>query len=125
LPAPARGEVRVRHTAIGVNFIDVYCRTGYFTLLTSPGVPGMEAAGVIEAVGEGVTDFHPGDRIAYACPPVGAYSERRNMAADLLVRLADDIADDLAAAVLLKGVTASFLVTIRSETPAATGRSRS
>lgn len=110
LPAPASGEVRVRHTAIGVNFIDVYCRTGYFTLLTPPGVPGMEAAGVIEAVGEGVADLRPGDRVAYACPPVGAYSERRNMAADLLIRLADDIADDLAAAVLLKGVTASFLL---------------
>jgi NADPH2:quinone reductase len=110
LPAPARGEVRVRHTAIGINFIDIYCRTGYFTLLTPPGVPGMEAAGVIEAVGEGVANLRPGDRVAYACPPVGAYSERRNMAADLLIRLPDDIPDDLAAAVMLKGITASFLL---------------
>jgi NADPH:quinone reductase len=110
LPPPAPGEVRLRHTAIGVNFIDVYCRTGYFDLLTPPGVPGMEAAGIVEAVGDGVADLRPGDRVAYACPPVGAYSERRNMAPDLLVRLSDDIADDIAAAVLLKGVTASFLL---------------
>lgn len=110
LPPPARGEVRVRHAAIGVNFIDVYCRTGYFDLLTLPGVPGMEAAGVIEALGDGVAGFRVGERVAYACPPVGAYAERRNMAPDLLVRLADDISDEVAAAVLLKGVTASFLL---------------
>jgi NADPH2:quinone reductase len=110
LPPPGRGEVRLRHTAIGINFIDVYCRTGYFDLLTPPGVPGMEAAGVVEAVGDGVGDLRPGDRVAYACPPVGAYSERRIMAPELLVRLSDDIADDIAAAVLLKGVTASFLL---------------
>lgn len=110
LPPPAPGEVRVRHTAIGVNFIDVYCRTGYFDLLTPPGVPGMEAAGVVEAIGAGVVGFRVGERVAYACPPVGAYAERRNMAPDLLVRLADDIPDDVAAAVLLKGVTASFLL---------------
>ena len=106
----APGEVRVRHTAIGVNFIDVYCRTGYFNLLQPPGVLGMEAAGVIEAVGSGVTELSVGDRVAYACPPVGAYSTRRNMAPDLLVRLSPDIPDDIAAAGLLKGVTASFLL---------------
>ena len=80
LPPPAPGEVPIRHTAIGVNFIDVYCRTGYFDLLTPPGVPGMEAAGVVEAVGPRRRAFQPGDRVAYACPPVGAYAERRNMA---------------------------------------------
>jgi NADPH:quinone reductase-like Zn-dependent oxidoreductase len=110
LPLPAPGEVRVRHTAIGVNFIDVYCRTGYFDLLTPPGVPGMEAAGVIEALGERVAGLRVGERVAYACPPVGAYAERRNMAPDLLVRLADDVPDEIAAAGLLKGVTASFLL---------------
>ena len=99
----------IRHTAIGVNFIDVYCRTGYFDLLKPPGVPGMEAAGVIEAVGPGV-DLSPGDRVAYACPPVGAYAERRMMSAELLVRLPDDISDETAAAGLLKGVSASFLL---------------
>lgn len=110
LAPPGRGEVRVRHSFIGVNFIDVYCRTGYFDLLKPPGVPGMEAAGVVEAVGSDVTGFAVGDRVAYACPPVGAYSERRNMAPDLLVHLPDDIGDDLAAGGLLKGVAASFLL---------------
>lgn len=110
LAPPGPGEVRIRHTAIGVNFIDVYCRTGYFDLVRPPGVPGMEAAGVVEALGQGVTGLSPGDRVAYACPPVGAYAERRNMAPDLLVGLSDDISDEVAAAALLKGVTASFLL---------------
>ena len=109
LPAPAPGEVLIRHTAIGVNFIDVYCRTGYFDLLKPPGVPGMEAAGIVEASGPGA-GFSPGDRVAYACPPVGAYAERRVMSSELLVRLPDDIADETAAAGLLKGVSASFLL---------------
>ena len=110
LAPPGPGEVRIRHRAIGVNFIDVYCRTGYFDLLPLPGVPGMEAAGVIEAVGPSVTGFSPGERVAYACPPVGAYAEARNMGTDLLVRLPEDISDEIAAATLLKGVTASFLL---------------
>ncbi len=110
LPPPEPNEVRIRHTVIGVNFIDVYCRTGYFDLLQPPGVLGMEAAGVIEAIGSEVSGFSIGDRIAYACPPVGAYAERRNMVPDLLVHLSDDIADEIAAAGLLKGITASFLL---------------
>ncbi|MBZ9994338.1 SRPBCC family protein [Mesorhizobium sp. BH1-1-4] len=110
LPQPAPNEVRIRHTVIGVNFIDVYCRTGYFDLLQPPGVPGMEAAGVIEMVGSAVSGFAVGDRVAYACPPVGAYCERRNMAPELLVHLSDDISDEIAAAGLLKGVSASFLL---------------
>ncbi len=110
LPPPAQNEVRIRHSRIGVNFIDVYCRTGYFDLIRPPGIPGMEAAGVIEAVGAAVEGYAVGDRVAYACPPVGAYCERRNMAPDLLVHLSADITDDVAAAGLLKGVTASFLL---------------
>jgi NADPH:quinone reductase len=110
LPPPGPGQVQIRHGAIGVNFIDVYCRTGYFALLTPPGTPGMEAAGVIEAVGEGVAGIAPGDRVAYACPPVGAYAERRNMDPALLVHLGADIPDRMAAASLLKGVSASFLL---------------
>ncbi|WP_442581987.1 zinc-binding dehydrogenase [Mesorhizobium sp. ASY16-5R] len=110
LPPPGPGEVRVRHTAIGVNFIDVYCRTGFFDLLQPPGVLGMEAAGVIEALGSEVDDLAVGDRVAYAGPPLGAYSERTNRPAEMLVKLSDDISDDLAAAGLLKGVTASFLL---------------
>jgi NADPH:quinone reductase-like Zn-dependent oxidoreductase len=107
---PGPGEVRLRHTAIGVNYIDIYCRTGYFDLLTPPGVLGMEAAGVILDVGEGVRDLAPGDRVAYACPPVGAYCELRTMNAALLVPLPNDIDDKLAAAVLLKGMSAEFLI---------------
>ncbi|MGH6816209.1 MAG: zinc-binding dehydrogenase [Hyphomicrobiaceae bacterium] len=110
VPPPGLGQVRLRHTAIGINFIDVYCRTGAFDLLTPPGIPGMEAAGVVTDIGEGVRDLVPGDRVAYACAPVGAYCEARTMAADLLVRLPDDIDDRTAAAVLLKGLTAEFLL---------------
>lgn len=110
LPPPRADEVQIRHSIIGVNYIDIYCRTGFFTLLTPPGTPGMEAAGIVEEVGRNVTDLSVGDRIAYACPPVGAYSERRNMSPDLLVRLPPDISDETAAAGLLKGVTASFLL---------------
>jgi NADPH:quinone reductase-like Zn-dependent oxidoreductase len=110
LPPLRPDEVRIRHTAVGVNYIDVYCRTGFFSLLAPPGTPGMEAAGVVEAVGREVAGLDVGDRVAYACPPVGAYSERRNMKADLLVRLSNDISDEVAAAGLLKGVTASFLL---------------
>lgn len=110
LPPPAAGEVLIRHTVIGVNFIDVYCRTGHFDLLRPPGVPGMEAAGVVEALGSAVSGFSAGERVAYACPPVGAYCERRTMAPDLLVRLPDDIDDATAAAGLLKGIAASFLL---------------
>ncbi len=109
LPPPGPDEVRIRHTAIGVNFIDVYCRTGYFDLLPIPGTPGMEAAGVIEATGSNVSGWRKGQRVAYACPPVGAYAQARNMSPELLVRLPDDISDEAAAAGLLKGVTASFL----------------
>ena len=110
LPPLGPKEVRIRHTVIGVNFIDVYCRTGFFDLLQPPGVPGMEAAGVIEAVGPAMSGFSVGDRVAYACPPVGAYAERRNMAPELLVHLSHDIPDEIAAAGLLKGVAASFLL---------------
>jgi NADPH:quinone reductase len=110
LSPPGPGQVQIRHTAIGVNFIDVYTRSGYFPLLDPPGTPGMEAAGVIEAVGEGVTLVEVGDRVAYARPPVGAYAERRTMSPDLMVHLGDDISDQTAAASLLKGVSASFLL---------------
>ncbi len=110
LPPPGPGHVQIRHTAIGVNFIDVYTRSGYFPLLDPPGTPGMEGAGVIEALGDGVTGITIGDRVAYACPPVGAYAERRNMSPDLMVHLGDDISDQTAAASLLKGVSASFLL---------------
>ena len=110
VPPPGPGEVRLRQTAIGVNYIDVYCRTGYFDLLTPPAVPGMEAAGIVIDVGAGVTHLAPGDRVAYACPPVGAYATARTMDAALVLTLPAAIDDETAAAVLLKGLTAEFLL---------------
>jgi NADPH:quinone reductase-like Zn-dependent oxidoreductase len=110
VPPPGPGELRLRQTAIGVNYIDIYCRTGAFDLLAPPGIPGMEAAGVVLDVGEGVRDFEPGDRVAYACPPVGAYAAHRTMDARLLVRLPGEVGDEQAAAILLKGMSAEFLL---------------
>lgn len=108
--APGAGEARLRQTAIGVNFIDVYCRRGSFDLVSPGGVVGMEAAGVVESVGPGVVHVRPGDRVAYACAPPGAYASIRTMGAHLLIRLPQSISDKSAAALLLKGVTAAFLL---------------
>jgi NADPH:quinone reductase-like Zn-dependent oxidoreductase len=110
VPPPGPKEVRIRHTAIGVNYIDVYCRTGYFPFVEPPGLLGMEAAGVVIDVGSEVAGLLEGDRIAYACPPAGAYCEFRTMEAELLVLLPEDIDDQTAAAGMLKGMTAEFLL---------------
>src|SRR4051812_8976487 len=83
---PGPGQVRLKHTAVGLNFIDIYHRSGLYPAPT-PCIPGLEGAGVIEAVGEGVTSFKPGDRVAYAGGPLGAYAEARLMPADRLVPL--------------------------------------
>jgi NADPH:quinone reductase len=107
---PQHGEVRIRQTFIGVNYIDVYSRTGYFNLVTPPGIPGMEAVGIIESVGSGVTEFRVGDRVGYACIPPGAYTDLRVMKTDFLVHAPDFLSDDVFAASLLKGITASFLL---------------
>jgi NADPH:quinone reductase-like Zn-dependent oxidoreductase len=107
---PGPGEVRLRQSAIGVNFIDVYCRSGYFDLLQPPGVPGMEAVGVVEAVGPGVQHLTVGQRVGYACPPVGAYASVRTMSAALVIPIPDQIDDITAAASLLKGMSAEFLL---------------
>lgn len=109
-PPPGPGQVRLRHSAIGVNFIDVYCRTGFFDLLEPPGAPGMEAAGVVLDVGPGVRHLAPGQRVAYACPPVGAYATVRTLDAALVIPLPDAIDDETAAAGLLKGMSAEFLL---------------
>lgn len=106
---PGPGEVRVRHGAVGVNFIDVYHRTGLYPLQFPAGL-GLEAAGTVEAVGEGVTSFAPGDRVAYCNGPTGAYAQARVMPARVLVKLPDAIAFDTAAAMMLKGLTAQFLL---------------
>jgi NADPH:quinone reductase len=109
-PAPRAGEIRIRQRAIGVNYIDVYVRTGAYPMLTPPGVPGMEAAGEVIDVGSGVTHFMPGDRVAYACPPVGAYASVRTMSADQVVQIPDSINYEAAAALMLKGMTAEYLL---------------
>lgn len=109
-PAPAAGEVMIRHTAIGVNFLDTYFRSGLYPWPETPIIPGGEAAGVIEALGPGVSGLRPGDRVAYV-GRYGAYRERRVMPADRLVRLPDGLLDKLAASVMLKGLTAQYLVT--------------
>jgi NADPH2:quinone reductase len=107
---PAAGQVLLRHTAVGLNFIDVYHRTGLYPLPGLPAVLGLEAAGVIEAIGDGVSGFAIGDRVAYASPPPGAYAEARVMAADRLVHLPDSIDDQTAAAMMLQGMTAQYLL---------------
>ena len=107
---PGAGEARIQQTAVGVNFIDVYCRRGSFDLVPPGGVLGLEAAGIVESVGPNVAYLRPGDRVAYACAPPGAYASIRTMRADLIVRLPESLSEPNAAAVLLKGVTASFLL---------------
>ncbi|MFT3816412.1 MAG: quinone oxidoreductase [Rubrivivax sp.] len=106
---PGPGQIRIRHHACGLNFIDVYQRTGLYQN-PLPLTLGMEAAGVVEAVGEGVTHLKPGDRAAYASNPPGAYSEARVMPAQAVVRLPEGIAFDTAAAMMLKGLTAQYLL---------------
>jgi NADPH2:quinone reductase len=109
VPDPGEGEAQVRHTAIGLNFIDTYHRTGLYPADLPAGL-GSEAAGVVEAVGPGVTDIAVGDRVVYAGKPADSYSESRNIPAWLLVPVPDDMPDEQAAAVLLKGLTAWYLL---------------
>jgi NADPH:quinone reductase len=109
-PAPGPGEARVAQRAIGVNFLDTYYRSGSYPWPSTPLIPGAEAAGEVEDVGPGVTGLAPGDRVAYVMQ-VGAYRTRRVIAADLLVKLPDSIAFDVAASMMLKGLTAQYLAT--------------
>lgn len=109
LPPPGPGQVRVRHTAIGVNFIDTYHRSGLYPA-PLPATLGGEAAGVIEALGEGVTGFKPGDRVGFCTFAFCAYADASNVPADRLVRLPAALADDVAAAAMLKGMTAQYLL---------------
>ena len=106
---PGEGQVRIRHTAIGLNYIDVYMRSGLYPIPV-PGGLGLEAAGVIEAVGPGISHIKAGDRVAYAGGPPGAYSETRVMPTAPLVKLPDNVSDQHAAALLLKGMTVQFLI---------------
>ncbi len=107
---PGPGEVRLRHRAVGLNYIDVYHRTGVYPVPSLPWIIGMEGAGEVLAVGGNVADIRPGDRVAYAGMPPGAYATERLMSAHRLVRLPDQISDTQAAAMMLQGMTAQYLL---------------
>jgi NADPH2:quinone reductase len=109
LPAPGPGEVQIRQHAVGVNFIDVYFRTGAYPAPTKPFIPGNEGAGEIVALGEGVTKFKLGDRVAYA-GTLGAYAAARNIDAKFVVPLPESVSYETAAAMMLKGLTAEYLL---------------
>jgi NADPH2:quinone reductase len=107
---PGPGEALVRHEAVGLNFIDVYHRTGLYPLPALPATPGMEGAGVVEAIGAGVGEVAVGDRVAYAGMPPGAYAQRRCLPAHRLVPLPDAVSSEQAAAMMLQGMTARYLL---------------
>lgn len=109
VPDPGPGQVRVQQRAIGLNFIDTYHRSGLYPVQLPTGI-GMEAAGVVESVGDGVSDLKPGMRVAYAGGPPGAYAELRNVSADKLVPLPEALDDETAAAIMLKGMTIEYLI---------------
>lgn len=106
---PGQGEVLIKHTVVGLNYIDVYVRTGAYPLAEPPFTPGAEGAGIVEEVGPGVTELSVGDRIAYVHTP-GSYSEYRVMPTERLVRIPDGISEEQAAAMMLKGMTAQYLL---------------
>ena len=106
---PGAGEIRVKHSAVGLNFIDTYHRSGLYPL-EYPIVLGMEGAGVVEALGEGVSELKEGDRVAYASPPLGAYAEERLMPANRVVKIPSSVSDETAAAMMLQGMTAEYLL---------------
>ena len=107
---PGPGEIRIRHEAVGLNYIDVYFRTGLYPAPSLPFSPGMEGAGVVDAVGDGVDSLAVGDRIAYAAPPVGAYAEERLMPAEKVVKIPAGIDSSQAAAMMLQGMTVEYLL---------------
>jgi len=109
LGPPGPGEARLRHTAVGLNYIDVGHRSGSYPLTSFPSVIGMEGAGVIEAIGEGVSGFAAGDRVTY-CMTLGSYSQARNINVDRLIKLEADTSEEIAAAATLQGLTAHYLV---------------
>ena len=107
---PGPGEIRIRHGAVGLNYIDTYHRSGLYPIAEYPFTPGLEGAGTVEATGEGVADLAAGDRVAYASPPMGAYAEVRLMTAANVVRIPDGVDDETAAAMMLKGMTVEYLL---------------
>jgi len=107
---PGNGQIRLAQNAVGLNYIDVYHRTGLYPLPELPAAIGMEAAATVEAVGPGVGELSPGNRVAYASGPVGAYAEARLMPADRVVKLPDAISDTQAAGMMLQGMTVQYLI---------------
>lgn len=110
LNPPGAGEVRLRHTAIGVNFHDVYHRSGLYPIESFPVVPGIEGAGVVTEIGPGVSTLRPGDRVGYGSPPMGAYALQRNFPADRLARIPDSVPDEVAGCSMIRGMTAYILL---------------
>ena len=108
--APGPGEIRIRHEAVGLNYIDVYFRTGLYPAPSLPFSPGLEGAGIVEALGEGVGSLAVGDRVAYAAPPVGAYAQERLMPAEKVVKVPAGIDARQAAAMMLQGMTVEYLL---------------
>ena len=109
LPEIQKDEVLIKHTAIGLNYIDTYHRSGLYPMPV-PLTLGIEGAGIIIEAGENVKDLNVGDRVAYASPPTGSYAEAKVMPADRLVKIPDNISDEIAAAIMLKGMTVEYLV---------------
>ncbi len=109
MPVPDEGEILIRQKAVGLNFIDVYHRTGLYKLPAYPAILGQEGSGIVEGVGQGVSQFNVGDRIAYCSGPVGAYAQYRSIPARNVAKLPDSLSFELAAAAMLKGLTAHYL----------------
>jgi len=111
VPDPGAGQLLIRHTAIGVNYHDTYVRSGLYQTLKLPGIPGLEAAGIVEQIGSGVTGFRPGDRIGYVAGEYGAYAQRRVLPVERAIRLPPAVSDEQAASLCVKGLTACVLLT--------------
>jgi NADPH2:quinone reductase len=109
VPAPGQGQARIRHTAVGLNYVDTYNRSGLYPQ-PMPLIIGGEGAGVVVSVGPGVTDLKPGDRVAYGAAPIGSYAEERVIPADRLVKIPEGITDQQAASMMLKGLTTQYLI---------------
>ena len=107
---PGPGEVRLQHSAVGLNYIDVYHRSGLYPLPAYPVTLGLEAAGTVEAVGKGINKLRPGDRVAYGAGPIGAYAEARIMPAERVIKIPAEISDQQAAAMMLQGMTVQYLI---------------
>ncbi|MEH6629433.1 MAG: quinone oxidoreductase [Halopseudomonas aestusnigri] len=107
---PSEGQIRLKQTAIGLNFIDVYHRTGLYPMDALPSGIGLEAAGIIEEIGPGVTDLHIGDRVAYGTGPIGSYAQHRIIPADKVILIPERISDDHAASMMLQGMTTEYLI---------------